>query len=50
MLEQLGKGEAVDSGEYAYTEETIARYKMAVLILSVMAALFFLIMVIQLIT
>lgn len=50
VLEQLGDGEAVDSGEYAYTEETIARYRMAVLILSVIAAIFFLIMVLQLAT
>jgi len=50
VLEQLGKGEVVDSGEYAYTEETIARYRIAVLILSVIAAIFFLIMVLQLAT
>jgi serine/threonine protein kinase len=49
VLEQLGKGEAVDIEGDTYAEETIARYRMAVLVLSLMAALFFLIMVLQLI-
>ncbi len=49
VLEQLGKGEAIDIEGDTYAEETIARYRMAVLILSLMAALFFLIMILQLI-
>jgi len=49
VLEQLGKGQDIDIEEETYPEEIIARYKMAVLILSTMAAVFFLIMVLLLI-
>jgi serine/threonine-protein kinase len=49
MLQQLGKGDAVEvTEEKVYTEETIAKYRMAILVLSVMSAVFFLIMVILL--
>jgi serine/threonine protein kinase len=50
VLEQLGKGEAIDTGISIFAEETIARYKMAVLILSVIVALFFLITILRFIT
>ncbi len=47
VLEQLEKGEAIDAEEVIYAEETIARYRMAVLILSAITAIFFVIMVLQ---
>jgi len=51
MLQQLGKGDAVEvTEEKVYTEETIAKYRMAILVLSVMSAVFFLIMVILLVS
>ncbi len=50
VLQELEKGESLDfAEEKTYTEETIARYRMAVLVLSTIAALFFLIMVLLLI-
>jgi len=45
VLEQLEQGEAVDTENETYGEETIARYRTAVLILSTIAAIFFLIIV-----
>jgi len=48
VLQQLGKGEVVDIKDETYTEETIARYRVALLILSTLAALFFLIIVLLL--
>lgn len=39
MLRQLEKGDAVEVEEPAYTEDIIARYKMAILILATVAAL-----------
>jgi serine/threonine protein kinase len=47
VFEQLGKGEAIDTEGDTYAEEIIARYRMAVLVLSLMAGLFFLIMILQ---
>jgi serine/threonine protein kinase len=47
VFEQLEKGEAIDTEGDTYAEETIARYRMAVLVLSLMAGLFFLIMILQ---
>ncbi|MHC4354984.1 MAG: serine/threonine-protein kinase, partial [Planctomycetota bacterium] len=43
MLEQLEEGDAVEVKDKAYEEETIANYRMAVLILSTVAAAFLLI-------
>ncbi len=48
VLQQLEKGEAVDIEEEAYPEETITRYRMAVLVLGIMAAILFLIIVLLL--
>jgi serine/threonine-protein kinase len=49
MLEQLSKGNTVEVEEKkTYTEETLAKYRMAILILSVLSAIFFLVMVILL--
>ena len=51
MLAQLGKGDAVELEEAkVYTEETIAKYRMAILVLSVLSAVFFLILVILLVS
>ena len=41
MLEQLEEGEEVEVKEKVYQEETIANYRMAVLVLSAVAAAFF---------
>ena len=38
MLEQLENGETIEDEEYVYREETISRYRIAVLILSTVAA------------
>ena len=38
MLQQLGKGDAVEVEEQTYTEETLARYKLALLIIGAVAA------------
>jgi hypothetical protein len=43
MLEKLEEGDVVDVKEKAYEEETIANYRVAVLILSTVAAVFLLI-------
>ncbi|MBL7153801.1 MAG: serine/threonine protein kinase [Phycisphaerae bacterium] len=48
MLEQLEKGEDVEVGEEAYDDDAVANYKIAVLILSTVAAIFFLIIVLLL--
>ncbi len=47
MFEQLEKGDAVEKEE-SYKEETIAPYRMAILILSIFLALFFVIILILL--
>ena len=39
MLEQLGKGDTVEVKEEVYTEDTLARYKLAILILSTVSAI-----------
>jgi len=43
VLEQLGKGETIEAGEGPYKEETITHYRIAILILSAVAAAFLLI-------
>jgi serine/threonine-protein kinase len=48
VLQQLGKGEVVDIRDEAYAEETITRYRLAVLVLGTIAALLFLIIVLLL--
>jgi len=48
VLGQLEKGQAVDIGNETYIEETITRYRLAVLILGTLAAVFFLIMILLL--
>jgi len=48
VLQQLGKGESVGSEEETYNEETVTRYRVAVLILGTLAAVFFLIMILLL--
>jgi len=48
VLQQLGKGEALGIEEETYIEETITRYRVAVLILGTLAAIFFLIMILLL--
>jgi len=48
VLEQLGKGEAVEAEQQAFIEETITRYRFAVLILGTLTALFFLIILLLL--
>jgi serine/threonine protein kinase len=47
MLEQLEEGDAVDK-EKPYTEETIANYRMAILVLSTVAVVFLLVIVLLL--
>ncbi len=47
MLRQLGKGETVEITDDAYTVDTVARYRLAVLLLGTLAALFFLIIVLM---
>ncbi len=48
MLEQLEKGEIVEVKEKVYHEETIANYRMAVLVLSAVTAAFFLVILLLL--
>jgi len=48
VLQQLGKGQAVDIENETYIEETITRYRVALLILGTLAAVFFLIMILLL--
>ena len=48
VLQQLGKGQAVGIEEETYIEETITRYRVAILILGTLAAVFFLIMILLL--
>ncbi len=48
-LEQLEKGEPIEAGENVYKEETVARYRIVILILSAVAAISFLIIVFLLI-
>ncbi|MHC4230430.1 MAG: hypothetical protein ACYSW0_23600, partial [Planctomycetota bacterium] len=45
MLEQLEEGDAVEAKEKVYEEETIANYRMAILILSTVAAVFLLVII-----
>ncbi|MHC4431828.1 MAG: hypothetical protein ACYS14_11610 [Planctomycetota bacterium] len=47
MLEQLEEGDVVDK-EKPYTEETIANYRMAILVLSTVAVVFLLVIVLLL--
>jgi hypothetical protein len=47
MFEQLEKGDAVEKEE-GYKEEAVAQYRMAILILSTVVALFFVIILILL--
>ncbi len=49
MLQQLGKGDTVEAKEEAYTEETLARYKIAILILSTVSAIAVLIIILLLV-
>lgn len=48
MLEQLEKGEIVEVKEKVYHEDTIANYRMAVLVLSAVTAAFFLVILLLL--
>jgi hypothetical protein len=48
MFEQLEKGEAVEVAEKEYPEETLANYRMAVLVLSAIAAAFLVVIVLLL--
>ncbi len=48
MFEQLEKGEVVEVKETVYHEETIANYRMAVLVLSALTAAFFLVILLLL--
>lgn len=48
VLEQLEKGDAVETEQAIYAEETIARYRFVMLILGTMAAIFFLIIILLL--
>jgi len=48
MLEQLEEGDAVEVKEKVYEEETIANYRMAILILSTVAAVFLLVIILLL--
>jgi len=48
MFEQLEAGDAVEVKEEGYKEETIANYRMAILILSTLLAVFFVIFLILL--
>ncbi len=50
MLEQLEKGDAVEVKEEGYKEETIAQYRMAILILSTVVAVSFVIILLLLFT
>ena len=48
-LEELEAGEKVEMDERAYDEETIAHYRMAILILSAAAAIFLIIILLMLV-
>jgi len=48
MLERLQEGDVVEVKEKAYEEETIANYRMAILVLSTVAAVFLLVIVLLL--
>lgn len=48
MLEQLGKGDIVEVKEKVYSVETIAQYRLAILILSTLAAVFFVVILLLL--
>jgi serine/threonine protein kinase len=48
VLEKLQEGEAVEMKEKAYEEETIANYRMAILILSTAAAVFLIVIILLL--
>ena len=48
MFEELEKGEAVEEKGKAYEEDTIANYRMAILILSTVAAIFLVVIVLLL--
>jgi len=48
MFEELEKGEVVEVKPKAYEEDTIANYRMAILILSTIAAIFFVVIVLLL--
>jgi serine/threonine-protein kinase len=48
MLQQLEKGEAIENENDAASEETIARYRIAILVLGAVAALLFLVVVLHL--
>ena len=50
MLEQLEKGDAVELKEETYKEETVAQYRMAILILSTIVAVFFVIILLMWLT
>jgi len=50
MLEQLEKGDAVEVKEEGYKEETVAQYRMAILILSTLLAVFFVIILLMWLT
>jgi hypothetical protein len=48
VLEKLQEGEVVEVKQKAYEEETIANYRMAILILSTVAAMFLVVIVLLL--
>ncbi|MHC4558375.1 MAG: serine/threonine protein kinase [Planctomycetota bacterium] len=48
MLRQLGKGDVVEVKEKVYEEDTIANYRMAILVLSAVTAIFFLVILLLL--
>jgi len=50
MLKQLEKGDAIEVKEEGYKEETIAQYRMAILILSTVAVVFFVIILLMWLT
>jgi serine/threonine-protein kinase len=50
MFEQFEEGDAIEETEEAYEGDIVARYRMAVLISSMLAAIFFVIMLIMLLT
>ncbi len=49
MLKQLEKGEVVEVKEKVYQEETIANYRMAILVLSAVTFAFFLVILLLLV-
>ena len=50
MFKQLEKGDAVELQEESYKEETVAQYRMAILILSTIVAVFFVIILLMWLT